>query len=306
MRKLALVFSALAVPVCCAAQSINVDFGDPASKPQATYAARGLAGYWNSVGALPEYQRLALTQVNGSPSGINIYMAGGDAILAVDDPTTTANDAALLDDMLIGDNNPTDVCIWFEHVAAGDYEVILYAMTPGDAAHQNRLRVDSGSPGPMMCGGAWAGFHQDGVTFVRFHVFTSNGYIGLHSGLYGGILLSGLNGVQLRANPPTDAPAQTNATPQPWVRVYPNPGRGDQLIEFTVEPGRDRAGIFDVAGRLVRSLPAGLTGSGPFHVVWDGRDSQARPVPAAVYYVRMMSGGASAAAPAPVARIVRR
>lgn len=46
-------------------------------------------------------------------------------------------------------------------VPAGDYEVILYAMTPGDAAHPNRLRVDFGSPGPVMCGGAWAGFHQD-------------------------------------------------------------------------------------------------------------------------------------------------
>lgn len=171
-------------------------------------------------------------------------MAGGDAILAVDDPATSGDDDALLDDMLIGDNNPTDVCIWFENVPAGNYEVILYAMTPGDPAHQNRLRVDFGSPGPIMCGGAWAGFHQDSVTFVRFQVFP--------------------------------------------------------------ELGGARMGIFDAAGRLVRSLPAAMPGSGPCRVLWDGRDSQARPVSAAVYYVRVLDERTKAAVERPAARIVRR
>jgi len=306
MRTLALVFGVLCAPVWCAGQSFNVDFGATATKPQSAYAARGLAGSWNAVGALPDYARFALTQTNGAPSGVNLYMAGGDAILAVDDPATAGDDEALLDDMLIGDNNPTDVCIWFENVPAGDYEVILYAMTPGDPAHQNRLRVDSGVPGPVMCGGAWAGFHQDTVTFVRFHVFTSSGYVGLHSGLYGGILLSGLNGVQLRANPPTDTPQQTGAAAGCSVRVFPNPGCGDQTIEFAVEPGDARVGIFDAAGRLVRSMPAPAAGSGPSRVLWDGRDSQARPVSAAVYYVRLLHGDANAPVTWPAARIVRR
>lgn len=306
MRTLALVLGALSVPVCCAGQSFNVDFGDPATKPQSAYAARGLAGFWNAVGPLPDYTRFALTQTTGAPSGINLYMAGGDAILAVDEPATSGDDDALLDDMLIGDNNPTDVCIWFENVPAGDYEVILYAMTPGDPAHQNRLRVDFGSPGPVMCGGAWAGFHQDSVTFVRFHVSSSNGYVGLHSGLYGGILLSGLNGIQLRANPPTDALQQTNAAPTVSVRVFPNPGFGDQTIEFAPEPGGARLGIFDAAGRMVRSLPAAMPGAGPCRVLWDGRDSQARPVSAAVYYVRVLDERTKSAAGRPAARIVRR
>lgn len=304
MRKLVLVLGVLLAPSWCAGQSFNVDFGDAASKPQAAYAAQGLAGFWNSVGALPDYTRIALTQTSGFPSGVNLYMAGGDALLAVNDPGTTGNDEALLDDMLIGDNNPTDVCIWFENVPAGNYEVILYAMTPGDAAHQNRLRVDFGSPGPVMCGGAWAGFHQDRVTFVRFQLTSTNGYVGLHSGLYGGILLSGLNGVQLRFNPPTDAPQQDSAGL--GLRVFPNPARGEQTLEFAPQRGGDRLGIFDVAGRLVRSLPAGVAGSGTSRVVWDGRDAQARPVAAAVYYVRVMGSGAGATPATPVARIVRR
>ncbi|MBL0922416.1 MAG: hypothetical protein IBJ10_09855 [Phycisphaerales bacterium] len=71
-------------------------------------------------------------------------------------------------------------------------------MTPGQPAAQNRVSVDFATPGPTWIGGAWTGQHVEGVTFARFIVTTTNGRLGMHSGLPSGNILSALNGVQVR------------------------------------------------------------------------------------------------------------
>src|SRR5207244_3111882 len=95
-------------------------------------------------------------------------------------------------------NNPTDGCFWVQGLMLGSYEVTTYAMTPNDPSRQCRTRVDNGSPGPTMVGGTWPGHHQLGVTYSSFSVTTTDGVIAFHDGLYGGVLQSGMNGVQFR------------------------------------------------------------------------------------------------------------
>src|SRR6185436_2835245 len=83
-------------------------------------------------------------------------------------------------------------------LALGTYELTIYAMTPNDPSLLNRVRVDNGSPGPVMVGGTWPGHHQASVSFARFTVTTTDGTVAFHDGLFGGVLQSGMNAVQFR------------------------------------------------------------------------------------------------------------
>src|SRR5262249_26887843 len=94
-----------------------------------------------------------------------------------------------------------------EGLQLGQYEVTMYAMTPNDPLLQNRVRVDNGTPGPVMLGGAWPGHHVAGVTYARFTVTTNDGVIAFHDGFAGGNMQSGLNAVQLEYLPANGARA---------------------------------------------------------------------------------------------------
>jgi flagellar hook assembly protein FlgD len=52
-------------------------------------------------------------------------------------------------------------------------------------------------------------------------------------------------------------------------------------------PGRARLRIYDVGGRLVRTLVDEWVGSGGHAAGWDGRDAAGRPVPAATYFLEL-------------------
>lgn len=80
----------------------------------------------------------------------------------------------------------------------------------------------------------------------------------------------------------------------PRVLVAPNPAGGGQSTRFTwtaPRPGESRLRIYDVAGRLVRSIRAPSSG-GSNSLSWAGADADGRPVPAGVYlYVLEMPAG---------------
>jgi hypothetical protein len=273
-------------------QAVNVDFGDAESAPATTYAGVGNAGTWNTIGVLPPGQRASLVGLDGAPIAMRIYGVGGSAMLVHDDAATSGDDAALLDDMLIGFNNPLDVCIWFEAMTEGEYEVITYALTPGTASLQSRVRVDDATPGPIMVGGAFGGSHVEGVTYARHVVQTIDGKIGLHSGLYGGLIQSGMNGIQLRPVPPVGVGDPGFLGARIGVRsAQPNPARAAQRLEVVVPAGEGNAGpelqVIDARGRIVhrRAIETGTQ-----WVEWDGSDPGGRAVPAGLYFARVVSG----------------
>jgi hypothetical protein len=69
---------------------------------------------------------------------------------------------------------------------------------------------------------------------------------------------------------------------------YPNPFNPTTTIRYVVSSAQDiTLAIFDVRGRLVRSLDAGVRAQGPHQAVWDGHDDHGRPVASGVYYVRL-------------------
>ena len=203
----ACVGSACALTAGVSGQSINIRFGTAASAPSPAYAAAGLAGVWNSFQVTPTNVRQPLVDLQGAPLAARYYQNGSSSMLAFDNPLTSGDDGRLMDSMLLSSNSPTDGCFWVEGLQLGQYEVTIYAMTPDDALLLNRTRVDNGTPGPVMVGGAWPGHHQPGITYSRFTVTTIDGVIAFHDGLNGAVIQSGMNGVQLEYLPPGGARA---------------------------------------------------------------------------------------------------
>ena len=62
-------------------------------------------------------------------------------------------------------------------------------------------------------------------------------------------------------------------------------------FNFTLaEPGPTRVAIFDVAGRLVKTLLNEDLTAQSYEISWEGRDSKDRPVSAGVYFYQVTSG----------------
>lgn len=72
----------------------------------------------------------------------------------------------------------------------------------------------------------------------------------------------------------------------------PNPTLGLATIAYTLPTALHlRIRVYDVAGRLVRTLIDSATPAGPGEAVWDGRDEAGRHVSPGVFFYRMEAGG---------------
>ncbi|MGD9139917.1 MAG: FlgD immunoglobulin-like domain containing protein [bacterium] len=79
------------------------------------------------------------------------------------------------------------------------------------------------------------------------------------------------------------------------VEASPNPFTASVRIRFTLETKvRPEIGIYDVAGRLVRSVPAGTLHPARHTFEWDGRDGNGADVPPGVYFCRIKAGAEEA------------
>jgi hypothetical protein len=87
----------------------------------------------------------------------------------------------------------------------------------------------------------------------------------------------------------------TTRTDQTWSfalgQARPNPSAREFSIDYTLAraiPVSIR--VYDVAGRLVRTLVNENREAGPHSTVWDGRNDDGRRVSASVYFYRMVAG----------------
>ncbi len=71
----------------------------------------------------------------------------------------------------------------------------------------------------------------------------------------------------------------------------PNPFSPHTKIDFAI-PGKSQVelAVYDVGGRLVRTLVEGMRDPGRYAVQWDGRDGGGRRVAAGVYFYRLTTG----------------
>ncbi|MBN1434209.1 choice-of-anchor J domain-containing protein [Candidatus Fermentibacterales bacterium] len=73
--------------------------------------------------------------------------------------------------------------------------------------------------------------------------------------------------------------------------AVPNPFNGSTSIRFaTPSAGWVRVAVYDLSGRLVRTLQEGFQPAGQHSLLWNGRDDSSRSVPAGVYFAVVESG----------------
>ena len=71
----------------------------------------------------------------------------------------------------------------------------------------------------------------------------------------------------------------------------PNPFTAQTTLSYQLPTEREvLLQVFDLGGRLVRTLARGEQAPGAYLVEWDGRDAQARPLPSGVYLSRLQAG----------------
>jgi hypothetical protein len=76
---------------------------------------------------------------------------------------------------------------------------------------------------------------------------------------------------------------------------FPNPFQQDTDISFAVgSPGPVRLSIYDVGGRLLRTLVRPVPSAGRFSIRWDGTAGDGTPAPSGVYFCRMETASETA------------
>ena len=75
---------------------------------------------------------------------------------------------------------------------------------------------------------------------------------------------------------------------------YPNPFNASTTISYTL-PEMDgtcslRLDIFDIQGRLIRTLVNGTAASGSHQLLWNGANEQGEQVPSGIYFYRLQAG----------------
>src|SRR5437870_2731238 len=76
-------------------------------------------------------------------------------------------------------------------------------------------------------------------------------------------------------------------------RPAPTPSHGRTELKFTVtKPGIVDLAIYDITGKLVKTLVHGVHAAGSGVAVWDGRDTTGAHVPNGLYFARLAAPGA--------------
>jgi hypothetical protein len=127
-----------------------------------------------------------------------------------------------------------------------------------------------------------------------------DGWGGQSMALDGHVLLvgtsTGLVALPTQCLPPdvivNDAPRETDGLQLSPAR--PNPTMSHATLEFTTPQAGDvSVAVFDVSGRLVRTLAAGWMAAGKYETTWDGRDASTLQASAGVYFARIRVGSES-------------
>ena len=111
------------------ALAFNIDVGTAFGTPSSGYgAAAGQVGYWNGIVPTSSGPH-ALFDLSGAATGVTLTISAGEASFSFNDPSTSGDDQALLDDEL--DIRPTGVgntaTVTLIGLPAGTYDVYTYA-----------------------------------------------------------------------------------------------------------------------------------------------------------------------------------
>ena len=92
----------------------------------------------------------------------------------------------------------------------------------------------------------------------------------------------------------TETGIGSGPAPGMLLSLTPNPFAATTVISFSTElPGLSSVRVFDLSGRLVRTLADGEMGAGEHTLVWDARDAAGRILPSGVYVLHVSTPAGS-------------
>lgn len=174
------------------------------------------------------------------------------------------------------------------------------ATAPDDIYAAGVYAPTGGIQGPFL-------LHYDGVSWSDVTLPPTGGInewlLGMGSTPEGGVWVVGqyYDGTTIEPIAYRKAGTATTVGGTPGVErsllsSFPNPFRYGTSVAFVLDqPGLVRLRVWDVAGRLVRTLAERDMPAGPRTVHWDGLDSHGRPVAAGVYFCDLHHNGRSLA-----------
>jgi hypothetical protein len=106
----------------------------------------------------------------------------------------------------------------------------------------------------------------------------------------GGLVDAAIDDISLEAFIPNTVGAPSEVI-SPVFRLdpaRPNPFSREVAVSFSLErAGMARVTVYDVQGRLVRTLLDGSQSSGPHHLVWNGQDERGATASSGIYFLRL-------------------
>ena len=73
--------------------------------------------------------------------------------------------------------------------------------------------------------------------------------------------------------------------------VIPSPFNPTTTVHYELhQPSHVLVQVYDLNGRVVRTLVDGSRAAGAYEAVWDGRDNRGRATGSGVYFIRMQAG----------------
>ncbi len=91
------------------------------------------------------------------------------------------------------------------------------------------------------------------------------------------------------------SPAPSASVLAAGLSAYPNPFNPQTTVKFTnPSAGNVNVGVYDIHGRLIRTLVSDVMVAGEHSIVWDGHDEFGAQVASGVYFARMDAGSAQA------------
>jgi hypothetical protein len=134
------------------------------------------------------------------------------------------------------------------------------------------------------------------LSFMRKDLALDLSAAELDTGIYDAILRFNLTNVNSILTVPVTLQVGFNAVPEPGEQqplrfglnqIYPNPFNGKAVIRYGLAKSGDvNLSVFDLSGRLVRTLQEGEAAPGRYSLTWD-----AAGLPSGVYVVRLEAGG---------------
>jgi hypothetical protein len=99
--------------------------------------------------------------------------------------------------------------------------------------------------------------------------------------------------IEIIGIPMSGAAEDNSPIPQEYAfrRAYPNPFNSEITFNYSLpEAAEVTFRIYDIQGRLVRTIPCGTLATGYHNVIWDSANEEGSKVASGTYFVRMSAG----------------